>query len=399
MRGHIHIIHTCMISVENFYWALYENLLKPCNITLTYYYPFGTKQNLSLFEFDPFIRQNQANHALFHFDQEPLYTDDLGELYDVHSEGLAWVKGWIKILANSEHSIIKKQLCRSRQMSDWYFFYHGFASLDWFRDAEYCNRDHEMQNAFLCLNHITQGQRSYRISLLARLVERDILERGSISFYADVNEISETINKDSGAMSSLSRDLITTYITPALHLPRKLDDIPINSDLSARFGHHEYRLWQRSLLHVVNETVFYQPKLHLTEKVFKPIVAQRPFILVAAPGNLRYLRSYGFQTFGSWIDEGYDDIQDPDERLDAVADEVTRFATMSMPELNEIHRDMQSILTFNKQHFFGEFRNIIVNELVDNFDQCIRIWNNGRVDGRELPLHPDLNGVKRILLS
>jgi hypothetical protein len=150
---------------------------------------------------------------------------------------------------------------------------------------------------------------------------------------------------------------------------------------------------------VVNETVFYQSKLHLTEKIFKPIVAQRPFILVAASGNLAYIRSYGFQTFSSWIDESYDEIPDPDERLDAIANEISRFAAMSISELNNIRRDMQSVLTFNKQHFFGEFRNLIVNELVDNFDQCIRIWNNGRMDSRELPLHPDLDGVKRILLS
>ena len=388
-----------MISVENFYWLLYENLLKPCNISVAYYWPFGTKQNLSLSEFDPFVRLSQSNHVLFHFDQEPLYGDDLGESYDVELQDPAWNRKRTRILANSEHSIIKKQVCRSRQMLDWYFFYHGFASLDWYRDAEYCDRDHEIQNAFICLNHITQGRRSYRISLLARFVKRNVVDQGSISFHADINEILKTINTDSDAMSSSSRDLITTYITPESNLPKKLDDVPVNGDLSARFGYHEYQLWQQSLLHVVNETVFYEPKLHLTEKIFKPIVGQRPFVLVAAPGNLRYLRSYGFQTFESWIDESYDDIQDPDQRLDAVADEVAKFARMNPGELRNIHRDMQSVLAYNKRHFFGEFRHIIVNELVDNFDQCIRIWNNGRVDGRELPLHPDLDQVKKTLLA
>jgi hypothetical protein len=183
------------------------------------------------------------------------------------------------------------------------------------------------------------------------------------------------------------------------NFPWKLDEITVDGNLSAHFGHREYQLWQSSLLHVVNETVFYQPKLHLTEKIFKPIVAQRPFILVAAPGNLKYLKNYGFQTFGPWIDESYDDILDPDLRLDAVAKEIEKFARMSLPELRNIHQDMQAVLAFNKKHFFGEFRQIIVNELVDNFDQCIRIWNNGRVDGRELPLHPNLAQVKKVLLT
>mgnify|MGYP003342655425 CR=1 FL=1 len=38
-----------------------------------------------------------------------------------------------------------------------------------------------------------------------------------------------------------------------------------------------------ALWNIVTETVFYYDKLHLTEKIFKPIVHRRPFLLVAAP--------------------------------------------------------------------------------------------------------------------
>ena len=69
-----------------------------------------------------------------------------------------------------------------------------------------------------------------------------------------------------------------------------------------------------------------------------------------------------------------------------------------MQELRDIQQDMQSVLVHNKQHFFGAFRDIIVAELVDNFDHCVRRWNNGRVDDREVPLHRDLESVKQILL-
>jgi hypothetical protein len=388
-----------MISVENFYWVLYENLLKPSGLDCCYYYPFGTKENISVTEFDVFHKMSQKNHALFHFDQEPLYDDDLGKLYDINLYRYAMSEKWVKLLSNSEHSDIKKQICKKRYMLDWYYFYHGLASLFWFRDAQYIDRDDDILDAFLCLNHNTQDRRSYRIALLARLIQKDIVHRGRVSFHTDFRKITEAVNKKYTPLSSLSQKLIDRYITADEKLPWRLDKTAPNGDLSAGFGHQELKLWQRSLLHVVTETVFYEPKLHLTEKTFKPIVVQRPFILVAAPGNLRYLRTYGFQTFGSWIDESYDDIQDPDERLDAIVDEIARFAAMSLPELRRVHQDMQSVLAYNKRHFFGEFRRIIVNELVDNFDQCIRIWNNGRVDGRELPLHPDLDAVKQTLMQ
>jgi len=384
-----------MISVENFYWILFENLLEPVRLDCWYYYPWGTKQNLIRGKLKTYESSRDFNHVFFHFDQEPLWSDQLGS-YDF--EKAANSSKLVRILANSEHSEFKTDICKSRGFVDWYFFYHGFAALDWYRDCKYVHQNHPIKNAFLSLNHVFD-QRSYRIALLVRLLDKKIAHKGSISFYAQSQDIRNELQSASTRLSEYSRLLIQEHMSSLDSLPWKIDDVPINGDLSARFGFNELRLWQSSLWHVVNETVFYEPKLHLTEKVFKPIVAKRPFVLVAAPGNLAYLRSYGFQTFDRWIDESYDSIHDPDQRLDAIAKEIARFASMSMAELRHVHEDMRSVLDHNKQHFFGKFQEIIVSELVDNFDQCIRIWNNGRVDGREIALHPDLELVKSILLN
>jgi hypothetical protein len=387
-----------MISVENFYWILYSNLLKPLEMSAYYYYPWGTHDYLSQWEFSQVYRKYHYNHVLF-YDQEPLWNDNLGAGYDAGFRSHHSIDKFLKILANSERSYIKKQICRDRHMLDWYYFYHGFAALDWYRDAQYIHQDQDINNAFISFNHIISHDRSYRIALLARLIDRDIVHRGHISWHANIDKTMQEVTNPHNFLSDISRQLCHDILKHCTTLPWKIDQVIANGNLSAHFGYHEYCTWQRSLLHVVNETVFYQSKLHLTEKTFKPIIAQRPFVLVAAPGNLAYLRSYGFRTFAPWINESYDDIQDPDLRLDAIANEIARFAKMNPNELKDMHRDMQSILIFNKKHFFGEFRRIIVDELVNNFDQCIRIWNNGRVDGRELPLHPDLNGVKKLLIN
>lgn len=387
-----------MISVENFYWALYSNLLKPLELDAVHYYPWGTTQTLNRLVFHLLHRRYYYNHVLF-YDQEPIWNDDLGNEYDVVHGALYSTTRYLKILANSEQSATKKQICKDRHMIDWYYFYHGFAALDWYRDAKYIDHDHDIHDAFLCLNHVISHNRSYRIALLARLIHRDAAHRGRISWHHDLETTMSEVANPYNSLSDQSRDLCQAALVGQTDLPWKFDDTKIDGAASAHFGHYEYAMWQRSFLHVVNETVFYQAKLHLTEKCFKPIVAQRPFVLVAGPGNLAYLKSYGFQTFGDWIDESYDAIQDPDQRLDAIANEVARFAAMSLDQLRNIHRDMQSVLMHNRRHFFGEFRRIIVDELVDNFDQCIRIWNNGRVDNHELPLHPDLDRAKQILLG
>lgn len=387
-------IHTWVISVENFYWILYENLLQPVGLDCWYYYPWGTKNNLIAEEYKKLESRRDHNHVFFHFEQEPLWSLHLGP-YD--SMINAWSNKLLRILANSEKSNFKKEICKSRGLSDWYFFYHGFAALDWYRDGQYITHQYPVQNAFLSLNHVFD-QRSYRLALVARMLDKNIAHKGSISFHTTLDVVNKELCNPDTRLSPISQKLIKVNIAKLLDLPWKLDDVPIDGDLSARFGHQEYKLWQGSLWHVVNETVFYEPKLHLTEKIFKPIVAERPFILVAAPGNLAYLQNYGFKTFGNWIDESYDNLQDPDERLNAITHEIARFSCMNIDDLRNIHRDMLPVLHYNKKHFFGKFREIIVTELIDNFDQCIRIWNNNREDGREFALHPDLGQIKKILL-
>jgi len=133
-----------------------------------------------------------------------------------------------------------------------------------------------------------------------------------------------------------------------------------------------------ALFHVVTETVFFQDKLHLTEKVFKPIVSKRPFLLVAAPGNLAYLKRYGFRTFDRWIDESYDAEPDHYVRIEKITFEIAKLCAMPGPVLKQMHAEMQEVLEYNFQHFYTTFKDLIVDELVDNFEHILCQINNGR---------------------
>ena len=103
-------------------------------------------------------------------------------------------------------------------------------------------------------------------------------------------------------------------------LPLLVDNTDPKGISSSDSGPEALKLNQSALWHVVSETIFYQEKLHLTEKIFKPICARRPFILVGAKGNLAYLRSYGFKTFDQWISEDYDHEEDNEKRLLMIVD-------------------------------------------------------------------------------
>lgn len=385
-----------MTSVENFYWILYSNLLRPCNLDAWYYSPFGTQDTLVQYRFQPLvIKANQ--HVLFHFDQEPLFADNFGMPYEKETANHS--AKVLRIFANSEKSQIKKKVCKDRGMLDWYFFYHGFAALHWFRDCQYVvDGESDFDHVFMCFNHLIQRKRSYRMTLLAKLIEKDLARYGSVSFHGSGQDCQDEIEDPVSLLSQCDKDLVARYLCHNDRLPLVADTPRVDASWSARLGFNEYKLWQNCFIHLVTETVFYDEKLHLTEKIFKPIVCQRPFMLVAAPNNLAYLRSYGFRTFGKWIDESYDQEQDPARRMDLIVDQIRRLCEFTPEQRRDMLADMSPVLEHNKRHFFGEFRSRIVSELVDNFDVCIKTWNNGRVDDRSVRPHPDLESVKQILL-
>jgi hypothetical protein len=76
---------------------------------------------------------------------------------------------------------------------------------------------------------------------------------------------------------------------------------------------------------LVTETHVEKVDMFVTEKTFKPMAFYHPFVIVAQPGHLQFLRNNGFETFGNLFDESYDDIKDWLPRLIAVINTVKNF--------------------------------------------------------------------------
>jgi hypothetical protein len=82
-------------------------------------------------------------------------------------------------------------------------------------------------------------------------------------------------------------------------------------------GYPSMDIYSRSYFEIVPETM-HDGGCFYTEKTNKAIMTCTPFVMVTAPGYLKYLRDLGYQTFGHVIDESYDDIEDMPARVDAV---------------------------------------------------------------------------------
>jgi len=388
-----------MFSIENFYYILHQHLLQPMNLQDVMFLKFGSVDLKDLcnsrYATSQFRHRKVSTmeNSCYYFDQEPIYNNSVNNLTIFTSSKRC------QILANSEISKLKKDVCRQQHYQDWYYFFHGFAVLDWYRDGRYFTHNINWTKPFLSLNRLHTNDRSYRLNLIARLADQGLLEQGHVSLHLDHHEHGNWQQEISNPETKLS-DQASALIQQHISRPLVLDKEKTSGNISADFGHQEFELWKSGLWHIVTETVFYYDKLHLTEKIFKPIVAQRPFMLAAAPENLAYLKSYGFETFDRWIDESYDKIRDPDQRLQAIVDQTQRLCSMSRKDLQDMHREMMPVLEHNFYHLYGNFKKRIVNELVDNFETAVRLWNNGRIDGKELPLHKvDLAGVKKLLLK
>jgi hypothetical protein len=66
---------------------------------------------------------------------------------------------------------------------------------------------------------------------------------------------------------------------------------------------------------VVTETIYDYPYSFRTEKIWKPMIMLHPFVVASNRGYYRDLHSAGFKTFGHLIDESFDLIDDPRDRI------------------------------------------------------------------------------------
>jgi len=257
---------------------------------------------------------------------------------------------------------------------------------------------------FICYNNLISELRSYRLHLVSNLISQDLVKHGLVSLpLRDKNGTwQETITSADCPLTTQAKVKVYQVLRHLEH-PLIIDTDKPHGALSAEVDLDQLT---SAFWHVVTETVYFLPKLHLTEKVFKPIVAQRPFILVAAPGNLAYLKSYGFKTFDRWIDESYDTEEDHYVRIEKITAEIEKLCALSKGELDDMYAEMKEVLVYNYNHFYGKFKEIIVNELVDNFEGVLMQFNNGRQPNNHSKYHfrfePDheyLQEVKQRLLK
>jgi hypothetical protein len=312
------------------------------------------------------IAPDPTKKVIVFYDQEPIDIDKFyGTVYRNHK----LTKEQCKIVVSSEYSTESTIICKDYELTNVQYFYHALLCHEWYRNYWYSGItvNTNFDRTYITYNNQILSKRLYRANLIIELHKRDMIEDGYVSY---------NNNKFTSIVNSLK--FYTMIPGPhkaniVAHLDLLKDQLVIDTatphgELSAAI---DVDGMQKAFVNLVTETIFYENKQHLTEKIFKPIVAKMPFLLLAGAGNLAYLRSYGFKTFGEFWDESYDEIDNSTDRFNAVLSILEDLCTKSHAELVEVKMAMADILEYNFNHFYKTMRPIVVDEFTDGLGAAL----------------------------
>jgi hypothetical protein len=105
-----------------------------------------------------------------------------------------------------------------------------------------------------------------------------------------------------------------------------------------------FSIYNNSYYSLVAETNAVNDFNFYTEKIVKPIMAKRLFIVIAGKGYLQNLRELGFKTFDGIIDESYDNEEDAEKRWSMALDQMNYLINQDPMIIQE---KIKSIVEFN----------------------------------------------------
>jgi hypothetical protein len=245
---------------------------------------------------------------------------------------------------------------------------------------KYFLEDIKIEKAFLIL---AGKSRVSRLLFLDKLLKTDLLDNTYYSFNNEYLKLDkdvikkfmdqgwtyrEIINNHHGKSEAeflrnhnllISEEELTTVrhihknILPLFNLPRKTDDYYYDPWWIIP----EPELYKSIAVDIVNETFHHRGIVannlfkninFFTEKITKPILAFRPFMVL---GNRFYLRDlkneFGYKSFGDYWDEGYDDSHSAQAAYDIAIENMKYLNSLTTNQLQNMLIDMKDILVHN----------------------------------------------------
>ena len=194
------------------------------------------------------------------------------------------------------------------------------------------------KNLFLMYN---RNPRPHRVKFVIELLKNNTFNRGLVSL-GDVN----TYNPE---IYLIPEDNINHFNFLKNNSPIHIESAPnLHYNLACNITTEDY---DRTFISIISETLTYEDTLFISEKTWKPIMVGHPFLILGNKGTLKYLKSMGYKTFDKWFNEGYDDDNDENNRINKIINILKDYSQKSKEELISIREEMKEVCVHNQQNF------------------------------------------------
>lgn len=193
---------------------------------------------------------------------------------------------------------------------------------------------------FICLNRKPHW---HRVKLYDGLDRAGLLDHGMVSLGGSTGQARRVLPDDHGGSDMAPNPGV--------------EQNGIRNDI---FSLGNPRNWSRCLVSIVTETVYdISGSNFVSEKIYKPMLGRRPFLVYAPDGARSWLETRGFQTY---LDDWWD-ITDLDlSRPDNIVPFLSSLCQQPTSYLRKKLVDLQSKISYNENRFYAycmEQKNII----------------------------------------
>lgn len=213
-----------------------------------------------------------------------------------------------------------------------------------------------VHNERLSITHkfssLSRNYRIWRLYVYAELAKRKLLDHFNYSFHNihPYNTPPKKIPVDVmfSDLSNLGVSELPKHVKK--WLKRCPYELSINNQVQNKWSTVTYDTIRSTDFHLIIETHFDQKEYvsgnksydrnfaptSITEKGYKPIACQTPFIVFSTPFYLEDLRKLGFKTYASFINEDYDTETNSTKRLNMIVDEIERICALDSSSYQQL---------------------------------------------------------------
>lgn len=200
-------------------------------------------------------------------------------------------------------------------------------------------------------NILQKRPRGHRLWFFKYLFEADLVSRNIIS----MNQFGHHQTYLEGKTMDPEECARVNTVLPLMPLENP-EDYTIDNFASHDGGNYILKIndvtMLKSYLTVVSEAscADIENNCFISEKTFKPISCQHPFIILGSKGILKNLHDIGYKTFHPYINESYDELSTY-ERMAAITIELQRLQNFSTADWFKFYENIEGILKYNYKHF------------------------------------------------